>query len=388
MQIEPVRHSHLLSEKPTSIPDHPPSFHSERPMENADGGYRRSTEKSGGQPFTVVNDASARSYFTTSASSTAPSLVSLSSISSFFLSPLPNHLVLLLFTLLLLLPVVFASNTFNTYALNANGLANVSKMTAITSTISARQPHAWVINETKSSLPHASRVRVQGYSTFEEPGVPISGTRTGKWGVIVGVRDSIHAQRLPTPPQLRGRAVILDLIIPTTTGRGFPYRLIGLYAPWDPGNDELSVSSFWSTITDLCRDAKYSWCILGDCNASISSTETLATSPPNASPRLHYTAFLLNMQAIDLWSYRGDADAHSMFTFKNHLSQSIINRAAHSPSGFVTGTITANDNFIPATDHCAISASLLLAPPATHTGSAVLHDSVPPNDYPPQFYYP
>ncbi|GBE80305.1 hypothetical protein SCP_0300200 [Sparassis crispa] len=110
-----------------------------------------------------------------------------------------------------------------TYAINANGLANVSKMAAIANAITLRQPHAWIINETKLPQPQASRIRVNGYNTFEEPGLPLSTGRSRKWGVILGIKRSIHTQHIPTPPQLHGRAVILDAIILTEDGHGFPH---------------------------------------------------------------------------------------------------------------------------------------------------------------------
>ncbi|KAL6308920.1 hypothetical protein BKA93DRAFT_822187 [Sparassis latifolia] len=250
------------------------------------------------------------------------------------------------------------------------------------------QPHIWVLNETKSPQPQASRVRIDDYTTFEELGVSVPHTQFGKWGVIVGVKCSLHAQRIPTPLSLRGRAVILDLILPTTTGRGFPHRLIGLYAPWDPGSNDDDPSSFWTAIANLCQQAPYSWCIMGDCNASLTSEETLSTSHMLSPSQLYYTTFLQDLHAIDLWSLQGDADAHSMFTFRNHLGQSIIDRLTHSEQGFLSSAITTSTLFIPATDHRAITASIVLTPPLPHSASVMLPDTVPTPSYPPRFYYP
>ncbi|GBE82235.1 hypothetical protein SCP_0406180 [Sparassis crispa] len=300
----------------------------------------------------------------------------------------PSSFLLLLFLLSLFLPTVHATHTFTTYAINANGLANVSKMAAITNAISVRQPHAWVINETKSSQPQASRLHTPSYRTFEEPGIPAKDQRHGKWGVIVGVKRSIHVQRVPTPNELRGRAVILDIVIPTSTGCGFPYRLIGLYAPWDPGEDEQQLTLFWSTITNVCREARFSWCILGDCNASLSVTETSSATPSLSPSRLHYTAFLHNTHALDFWLLRGDADVRSMYTFRNHFGQSIIDRVAHSQQGLLAGTIAIDDIFIPATDHRAIFADITLAPPVTLPASVVFPELSTSHSYPPRFYYP
>ncbi|KAL6298495.1 hypothetical protein BKA93DRAFT_830635 [Sparassis latifolia] len=248
-------------------------------------------------------------------------------------------------------------------------------------------PHAWIINETKSPQPQASRIRVNRYNTFEEPGLPLSTGHSRKWGVILGIKRSIHAQRIPTPSQLRGRAVILDAIIPTVDGHGFPHRIIGLYAPWDPGENEQQLSSFWPAISELCSQVWYSWCVIGDCNASVSMTETLSSTPSISAAQRHYTDFLHMAQVIDLWTLQGDADANTNYTFSSHIGRSIIDRVAYSTQGILTGTIEIADTFIPATDHRAIWASLILTPPLPHATS-VRFCEPPPFDQPKCFYYP
>lgn len=143
--------------------------------------------------------------------------------------------LLFFFFSLCLLRCVSASHPFRVYAINANGLGDVMKQSAIVGGIISSKPHAWVINETKSTRPVASRVSIPGYDIFESVGLPAAGSNRGKWGVIVGVRRDVQALRLDVHETLKGRAIALDLIIPTTSGYGLSHRFIGLYAPWIQG---------------------------------------------------------------------------------------------------------------------------------------------------------
>ena len=64
--------------------------------------------------------------------------------------------------------------------------------------------------------------------------------------------------------------IAIDLVLGTANGRGFIHRLVGAYAPWNPGGDE---GGFWSKITDIANDASYSWTLAGDVNATVASLE-------------------------------------------------------------------------------------------------------------------
>ncbi|GBE78620.1 hypothetical protein SCP_0115090 [Sparassis crispa] len=318
----------------------------------------------------------------------------------YFLSLLPflllhlrgssRFLIVLLFTFLFVIPAVTAASTFNIFAVNANGLANVSKQAAIASVISSQRPHAWVINETKSSSPLASRIRAGDYTTHESLGVPVGAhSHHGKWGVIVGVRKVLHTKRVTTHDSLQGRAVALDIVIPTTSGHGFTHRLIAIYAPWDPGGSETD-NAFWSRIADLCSTAPFSWTVVGDCNATLTLSESSSANLRISAASSQYRTFLNTSHGVDLWSQRDDADASSMYTFHSNNGLSIIDRVAHSSVGILTGLVQTSNVFVPATDHRPITASLALSPPPRFgpTSSTKIPSLLPYTEFPARFLYP
>lgn len=257
---------------------------------------------------------------------------------------------------------VSASHPFRVYAINANGLSDVMKQSAIVGGIISSKPHAWVINETKSTRSVASRVSIPGYDVFESVGLPAAGSKHGKWGVIVGVRRDIQSLRLDVHETLKGRVIALDLIIPTTSGYGFSHRFIGLYAPWDPGTSP-DASSFWPLITDLCLSSPFSWSIAGDCNATLASCESSAINySPNSATR-QYSQFLRDTAGQDIWTSVLDRSVSALYTYRGPFGQSIIDRAAHSARGIAGADITIHPSFIGATDHRPILASIFLSPP-------------------------
>ncbi len=109
-----------------------------------------------------------------------------------------------------LLPTANAATPFTALTINTNGLANVMKQAAISSTIAAHNPLVWVINETKSFLPVRDRLTTPDHHKFESPGRKLERGPGGKWGVIVGVKRSLHAQPLDVDPRFAGRIVALD----------------------------------------------------------------------------------------------------------------------------------------------------------------------------------
>jgi hypothetical protein len=106
------------------------------------------------------------------------------------------------------------------------------KIQAIQDMASSLLPHALVVGETKSTQPVGSRLSLPDYDVYENPGLP-SGQCSGKWGIIVAIcRGFFSVHQMLMPDSLRGRAVALDLTIPTVCNKAFQHRLIGIYAPW------------------------------------------------------------------------------------------------------------------------------------------------------------
>ena len=217
--------------------------------------------------------------------------------------------------------------------------------------------HAAVICETKSPQRLSSCLTLPGYDLYETPGCPTPGRNTGKWGVIVAIRRGLFTvTELSLPPALSSRAVAVDLIIPTSNGGSFTHRLLGLYAPWDPGTS--FDDNFWPAVSELCLSAPFSWSASGDFNATLSTLETTSTSSQPLRSRLSYSSFLANSQAVDLWSTQGGADLMAHYTYRayNNLPgipthRSIIDRTCTSRLGIVSGMIETLTTFIPCTDH-------------------------------------
>ncbi|PPR01351.1 hypothetical protein CVT26_015409 [Gymnopilus dilepis] len=243
------------------------------------------------------------------------------------------------------------------------------------------QPHALVIGETKNSHQVSQRLHLRGYQLHENPGRP-TGRNSAKWGVIVAVKQGLfNVQNLSLPDALRGRAVALDLSISTVNHRTFSHRLIGAYAPWDPGGDDDAVL-FWPAITDLCNTAPYSWSISGDLNVSLSTMET-SSSMPSLTRHL-YTLFLRNTNAIDLWQTQSPVDIRHDWTYRSHdsTSLSIIDRCATSRIGILSGSIEVPNFFIPVTDHRPISSLIVLSTPDS-ADMPYLPSEPPPSTYSP-----
>ena len=74
--------------------------------------------------------------------------------------------------------------SFHALALNVNGLGDYDKIADVRSLINTERPHVFVLAETKSSRPIASRLKLDDYQFFESPGVPTEGrAKCAKWGV-------------------------------------------------------------------------------------------------------------------------------------------------------------------------------------------------------------
>jgi hypothetical protein len=164
-------------------------------------------------------------------------------------------------------------NGISLYALNANGMVNLGKMSQISSALKIHRPHILTISEMKTSDKVGNKLDVEDYNFFKETGVKMDNHHLYKWGIVVGVRRDIQVvQQVQVSKTLEGRVVALDLVMGTNTGRGFIHRFIGVYAPWNPGSDT-NDTSFWNEVTKICNQAAFSWSIAGDLNATVSTTE-------------------------------------------------------------------------------------------------------------------
>jgi len=280
-------------------------------------------------------------------------------------------------------------------SINANGLYNPMKLNAIQDMVNNAQPHIVVIGETKSANEVASRLKLPGYDSYENPGRQ-SGRKTGKWGVIVAVRRGVlTVQRLLTADPLQGRAVALDLTIPTTNNVAFPHRFIGVYAPWNPGGTDDDEHLFWPEITRLCSEAKFSWSMSGDFNATLSHFESTSTNLSISPARLQYSQFLQLTDAVDVWHSQPNTIASSSFyTCRSQLTAlseptfSIIDRVAASRTSTITAKIALSPHFIPCTDHRPVFSRLVLSPPSSIPGISDIPSEVPATDYAPRFHVP
>ena len=280
-------------------------------------------------------------------------------------------------------------------SINANGLFNPMKLNAIQDMVHNSQPHIVVIGETKNANEVSSRLHLPGYDSFENPGRP-NGRKTGKWGVIVAVRRGLFTvQRLPTTDTLRGRAVALDLLIPTTDAVAFSHRFIGIYAPWNPGGTEDDEHLCWPEITALCSGANFSWSMAGDFNATLSHLESTSTNSSISPARLQYSQFLQATDAVDVWQSQPNTTASpSFFTCKTQLTTvseptfSIIDRVAASRTGTLAAEIALTPHFIPCTDHRPIFSRIILSSPSAIPGEPDIPHEIPATAYLPHFRVP
>ncbi|KAJ6521363.1 hypothetical protein DFH09DRAFT_1331236 [Mycena vulgaris] len=145
------------------------------------------------------------------------------------------------------------------YALNANGLVNSAKLHHINTVIKARNPHTFILSESKTNTKTGPNLPNDDYNIFEEPGVQAENHHLYKWGMVLGVCRCIQvAQRVQiTAAALRGRVVPVNVVLQTNNGQDFFHRIIGAYALWDLGLP--TTCDFWPELTKLCQSTKTSW---------------------------------------------------------------------------------------------------------------------------------
>lgn len=264
------------------------------------------------------------------------------------------------------------TSTFSIYALNANGLVQPVKLSSVNSAIMARNPQAFVVGETKTKSKLSSSLPYSEYDIYEESGEQDESHHPVKWGIVVGVRKDIQiAQRVEiTHRSLKGRVIALDLVLPTSDGRCCSHRLIGAYAPWNPGDAGVS-RSFWADLTQLCKSTHGAWTLAGDLNATVSSFERVSGG---TDARTQYLRFLADTDAQDLWMNYPDRSRRSDWTCRGHYSEgtnpegNIIDRVATFRPTLVdseTSTADHHGDWIPFTDHRAVVARVTHAVPST-----------------------
>ena len=286
--------------------------------------------------------------------------------------------------------------SFRTIALNGNGLADPMKIIAIRSMVRTNSPHAFGIGETKNSGPVSSQLDLNEYDLHESPGRALNSRGSGKWGVIVGIRCGLfNVQLVAISDRLRGRAVVLDLTIPTSENLGFHHRLIGVYAPWNPGGSLEDENLFWPEVTEICSQAKFSWPLHGDLKATLLASESSSVSLDVPTPRLAYTHFLNFICGVDLWQTQPSCDVACYYTHSSWRTStastptfSIIDRSAVSRVGILAGSISVLPDFIPCTDHRPIDSRLALLSTSSVRGHPNIPTEVPPSVYSPRFCFP
>ena len=210
----------------------------------------------------------------------------------------------------------------------------------------------FVISELKSKVPVAGRLPTDDYHILEEKSEPTDGT--WKWGIAIGIRKDIQlAQRVQMQQELKGRIIAVDILLPSTNGRGFPHRIFGAYAPWDPGLK----TSFWEKMTELCKN---SWSLIGDLNTTVSPIEK-ATSENRSA----YTNFPRELGGQDIWKNYPLRNRLMDWTCCSKDSTdggSIIDCLVTSSNGIIEAHLQValdRNDYIPVTDHRPLIAQVI-----------------------------
>ncbi|KAJ7451026.1 hypothetical protein FB451DRAFT_1409932 [Mycena latifolia] len=149
------------------------------------------------------------------------------------------------------------------------------------------------------------------------------------------------------------------------------HRVIGAYAPWDPG--QAATSTFWPALTDLCRNTTTSWTLGGDLNATVSATEHAFGG---ADACAQFLAFLDDTGAHDIWTNHPDCNHNYDWTSRPNpqsTSSNIIDRIITSKRSLLDSEILVTDgfkDFVPFTNHQAVVANIVYMPPSG-TGNTV-----------------
>jgi hypothetical protein len=265
-----------------------------------------------------------------------------------------------------------AAASFSMYALNANGLVNSAKLHHINNVIQARNPHSFILTESKTNSRTGPNLPNTEYTIFEEPGVKADNHHLYKWGVALGICKGIQvAQHVQiTSDSLRGRVIAVDVVLQTNNGEDFYHRVIGAYTPWDPGN--AGTLDFWPELTKLVRATSTSWTLGGNLNVTVSAAERLTGG---AEARAQYLDFLAATAGHDIWTNNPDRNRRYDWTSRANGdadSGNIIDRIVASERSYVNAEIAAADrfqDFVPYTNHCAVVAKVIYTPPLGSGGT-------------------
>ena len=158
-----------------------------------------------------------------------------------------------------------ATTNFILYSLNANGMTNPVKVNHFNLVIGSRNPHVFVVNETKTHSKISKMLPCHKYDIYEEPGAPADNHHIFKWGVVVGVCKDVQVARCIeiTQNSLKGRVVAVDIVLSMLDGRCTGHRIIDAYALWNQGGAG-NVCFFWDDVTQLCLSLPMSWTMAGD----------------------------------------------------------------------------------------------------------------------------
>ena len=140
---------------------------------------------------------------------------------------------------------------------------------------------------------------------------------------------------------------------------GIPHCFIGLYAPWDPGIDNISLTEFWQSVCDLIQQAR-SWTIIGDFNTTVSAAESSNPTAYTSTNSHAFQAFQSTIDGLDTWSL--SPECHYLMDYTCHAGSghSLINWVLFSHSGVLHGEIALAPYYVGATDHRPIEACIFL----------------------------
>ena len=122
--------------------------------------------------------------------------------------------------------------------------------------------------------------------------------------MILGIRKDIQILQRVTTTQLslKGRIIAADVALLTHNGIAFTHRVIGVYAPWNPGGPN-NEGLYWPALTKFCLNTTTSWSLTGDLNATVASFEQKSGGQ---EVRKIFLDFLESTNSHDLWSNRED----------------------------------------------------------------------------------
>jgi len=154
--------------------------------------------------------------------------------------------------------------------------------------------------------------------------------------------------------------IALDIVLLNTSGNYSSHRLIGAYAPWNPGDDD-GTWPFWSDMTNLCNTTNSSWTVAGDLNATVAPFER---NGGGQEARRQYLQFLEGANGHDLWSDNIERTClHDWTCRSTHTRHSaegnIIDRVVSSSPNLADSeifVINRYDSWIPSTDHRGVMA--------------------------------